>query len=65
MDTSSIAIAQAIAGLDCDEEIKNCLRKLFNEELAPSSTSAVPQSFYVRQVEAHAENWNPSQDGDE
>jgi hypothetical protein len=65
MDTSSIAIAQAIAGLDCDEEIKNCLRKLFNEELAPSSSGPVPQNFYVRQVEAHAENWKPSQDGGE
>lgn len=62
MDTSSIAIAQAIARLDCEEEIKNCLRKLFNEELMPSTSGAVSQAFYVRQVEAHAENWTPSMD---
>ena len=62
MDTSSIAIAQAIAGLDCDEEIKDCLRKLFNEELTPSSSSSVPQSFYVRQVEAYAEDWTPREE---
>ena len=64
METNNVAIAKAINDLDCEEEIKKCLSRLFIEELAPSTTGSVPQNFYVRQVEAHAENWTPSKDSE-
>ena len=65
METNNLAVAHAISGLDCDDEIKKCLSRLFSEELAPSTTGAVPQAFYIRQVEAHAENWSPRKDAEE
>jgi hypothetical protein len=62
METNNVAIAKAINELGCEEEIKKCLSRLFIEELAPSTSGDVPQNFYVRQVEAHAENWAPSKE---
>lgn len=62
METNNVAVAKAINELHCDDEIKKCLSRLFVEELAPSTASAVSQAFYLRQVEAHAENWNPSRE---
>ncbi len=59
MDSNIIAISQAIAGLDCDEEIKKCLQALFNEELFGTGSTSVPKTFYVKQVELHSENWLP------
>lgn len=64
METNNVAVAHAINELDCDDEIKKCLSRLFSEELAPSTTGAVPQAFYVRQVEAHAENWKPRKESE-
>lgn len=64
METSNLAIAHAISELDCDDEIKKCLSRLFTEELAPSTTGSVSQAFYVRQVEAHAENWKPRKESE-
>lgn len=64
METNNVAVAQAINELECDDEIKKCLSRLFIEELAPSTTGAVSPTFYIRQVEAHAENWNPSKELD-
>jgi hypothetical protein len=64
METNNVAVAKAINELDCEEEIKKCLSRLFIEELAPSNSGAVPQIFYVRQVEAHAENWTPSKESE-
>jgi hypothetical protein len=64
METNNVAVAQAINELDCYDEIKKCLSRLFIEELAPSTTGVVPQAFYIRQVEAHADNWNPHKELD-
>jgi hypothetical protein len=55
MEDSSIVIAQAIASLDCADEIKAYLRGLFNQELLDPNLAI---SFYVRQAEELASNWN-------
>lgn len=55
MEDSSIAIAQAIAALECAEEIKTYLRALFNQELLDPSLQL---TFYVRQAEELATNWS-------
>jgi len=55
MENSTVAIAQAIHNLKCDEAIKSYLRVLFNEECYDGPRAI---SFYVREAEAHFENWN-------
>jgi len=59
MEDSSIVIAQAIASLECAEEIKKYLRGLFNQELLDPSLAI---AFYVRQAEELAAGWSPTSD---
>jgi len=59
MEDSSIVIAQAIAALECAEEIKKYLRGLFNQELLDPSLAI---SFYVRQAEELAAGWSQTSD---
>jgi hypothetical protein len=59
MEDSSIVIAQAIASLDCADEVKAYLRRLFNQELLDPNLGI---SFYVRQAEELASNWNQVSD---
>jgi hypothetical protein len=51
---NSVSIAMAIAGLNCDDEIKKYLRTLFNEEL---NGTTVSQIFYVKHAEIQAQAW--------
>lgn len=61
MDSAVIAIAKAIAELDCDNSIKKCLQTLFNEELNSITPTSVASTVYVRNIELLAENWTPPQ----
>lgn len=58
-NSNVIAISQAIAELDCDEEIKKCLQALFNEELTGTNSINASKNFYVKQVELCAKSWTP------
>jgi hypothetical protein len=59
MEDSSIVIAQAIALLECSQEIKKYLRGLFNQEILDPSLAI---SFYVKQAEELAAGWSQTSD---
>jgi hypothetical protein len=59
MEDSSIVIAQAIASLQCADEVKTLLRGLFNQELLDSNLAV---SYYVRQAEEIAATWTQLSD---
>lgn len=57
---SIVAIAQQIAGLDCEPEIKECLQALMNHELVSNSGAPVTKLTYIREIDSRFENWEPT-----
>jgi hypothetical protein len=58
---SIVAIAQGIAGLDCEPEVKECLQALINLEMRSNAATPVSKLAYAREIEARFENWKPEQ----
>lgn len=57
---SNVAIAQGIANLDCEPEIKECLMALMNLELISTAGSPVTKLAYAREIEARFDKWEPN-----
>lgn len=57
---SIVAIAQGIANLDCEPEIKECLQALMNLELMSTAGTPVTKLTYAREIESRFENWQPN-----
>lgn len=54
---SIVAIAQEIAGLNCEPEIKECLQALMNHELVSNANTPVSKLTYIREIDAKFDSW--------
>lgn len=59
---SVVAIAQGIAELDCEPQIKECLQSLFNLELVNNSGTPVTKLTYIREIESRYDQWQSGSD---